>query len=72
MRTVFENEVKVYDMERTICDILRDRNNQDASVVSDALKKYIRRLDKDLNTLMRYSGLLRIEKVLRTYLEVLL
>lgn len=71
-QTAFGNEVKVYDIERTICDILRDRNNQDAAVVSDALKKYIRRQDKDLNKLMKYAGLLRIEKVLRTYLEVLL
>lgn len=71
-QTAFGNEVKVYDMERTICDILRDRNNQDAAVVSDALKKYVRRQDKDLNKLMKYAGLLRIEKVLRIYLEVLL
>lgn len=71
-QTTFGNEVKVYDMERTICDILCDRNNQDAAVLSDALKKYTRRQDKDLNRLMKYAALLRIEKVLRTYLEVLL
>lgn len=71
-QTPFGNDVRVYDMERTICDILRDRNNQDAAVVSDALKKYTRRQDKDLNRLMKYAGLLRIEKVLRPYLEVLL
>lgn len=70
--TVFGNEVKTYNMERAICDILRDRNNQDAALVSDALKKYIQRKDKDLNQLMQYAALLRIEKVLRTYLEVLL
>ena len=71
-QTTFGNEVKVYDMERTICDILRDRNNQDAAVVSDALKKFTRRQDKDLNKLLKYAELLRIVKVLRTYLEVLL
>ena len=59
-------------MERTICDILRDRKNQDVVVVSDALKRYIRRPDKDLNRLMKYAGILRVEKVLRNYLEVLL
>lgn len=71
-QTVFGNDVKTYDMERTICDIIRDRNNQDAAVVSDALKKYARRSDKDLNRLMKYAELLRVEKVLRNYLEVLL
>lgn len=71
-QTTFGNDIKTYNMERTICDILRDRNNQDAAVVSDALKKYIRRQDKDLNILMKYAGLFRIEKILRNYLEVLL
>lgn len=71
-QTTFGNDIRTYDMERTICDILRDRNNQDAAVVSDALKKYINRPDKDLNTLMKYAGLFRVEKILRNYLEVLL
>lgn len=71
-QTIFGNDVRTYDMERTICDIIRDRNNQDATVVSDALKKYARRLDKDLNRLMKYAELLRVEKILRNYLEVLL
>ena len=70
-RTTFEN-IKTYNMERTICDILRDRKNQDVVVVSDALNRYIRRPDKDLNRLMKYAGILRVEKVLRNYLEVLL
>ncbi|KJS01932.1 MAG: abortive phage infection protein [Peptococcaceae bacterium BRH_c4a] len=71
-QTTFGNDIRTYDMERTICDILRDRNKQDAAVVSDALKRYVRRSDKDLNRLMKYAGILRIEKILRNYLEVLL
>lgn len=71
-KTTFGNDIRTYDMERTICDILRDRKNQDIAVVSDTLKRYVRRLDKDLNILMKYAGILRIEKVLRNYLEVLL
>ena len=71
-QNIFGNDIRTYNMERTICDILRDRNNQDAVVVSDALKRYVRRSDKDLNRLMKYAGIFRIEKVLRNYLEVLL
>lgn len=71
-KTIFGNDVRTYDMERTICDIIRDRNNQDVAVLSDALKKYTQRLDKDLNRLMKYAELLRVEKILRNYLEVLL
>ena len=71
-QTSFGNDIRTYDMERTICDMLRDRKNQDIAVVSDALKRYARRSDKDLNKLMKYADVLRIEKVLRSYLEVLL
>lgn len=71
-QTTFGNDIRTYDMERTICDILRDRNKQDAAIVSAALKRYVRRADKDLHKLMKYAGILRIEKVLRNYLEVLL
>ncbi|MDR3552549.1 MAG: type IV toxin-antitoxin system AbiEi family antitoxin domain-containing protein [Clostridia bacterium] len=71
-KTSFGNDVRAYNMERTICDIVRDRHKQDAIVVTDALKRYTKRKDKGLNTLMKYSELFRIEKVLRNYLEVLL
>ncbi|NLB53409.1 MAG: abortive phage infection protein [Syntrophomonadaceae bacterium] len=71
-RTTFGNEVRTYDMERTICDILRDRNNQDPAVVSDALKRYFVSKEKDLNKLMKYASELKIETILRTYSEVLL
>jgi hypothetical protein len=71
-QTIFGNDIRAYNLERTICDILRDRNKQDAAVVSDALKKYALRSDKDLNRMMKYAGALRIERILRNYLEVLL
>lgn len=69
--TVFQHKVKTYDIERTICDILRDRNNQDPAVVIDAIKRYLSKKDKDLNKLMKYAGLLRVDNVLRPYLEVM-
>lgn len=71
-KNAFGNNIKTYDMERTICDILRDRNNQDADTVADALKRYSNRQDKDINKLMKYAGAFRVENILRPYLEVLL
>jgi predicted transcriptional regulator of viral defense system len=71
-KTVFGNDVKVYNAERSICDLIRDRNNQDQAIISDALKNYVNRKDKDLNRLITYAGKFRVEKTLNTYLEVLL
>ncbi len=70
--TVFGNKVRTYDLERTVCDIMRDRNNQDPAIVSEAIRNYLRRKDKDLNKLIKYAELLRVENALRPYLEVIL
>ena len=71
-KTAFGNDVKAYDPERSICDLLRDRNNQDQAIITDALKKYVIRKDKDLNKLITFAGKFRVEKILNSYLEVLL
>ena len=72
IQTPFGHDVPVYDMERTICDVLRSRSRIEMQTLQGALKVYPRRSDKDLRTLMRYAKLFRIEKILRQYLEVLL
>ena len=46
MQTPFGHSVPVYDMERTVCDLLRSRNNIEMQVFQDALKQYARRKDK--------------------------
>ncbi|MBP1919764.1 type IV toxin-antitoxin system AbiEi family antitoxin domain-containing protein [Youngiibacter multivorans] len=70
--TIFGNKVRTYDLERTVCDIMRDRNNQDPAIVSEAIRNYLRRKDKDLNKLIKYAELLRVDNALRPYLEVIL
>ena len=71
-QTPFGHTVPAYDMERTICDLLRSRNSMEMQTFQGALKMYARRKDKNLRTLMRYAKLFRVEKLLRQYLEVLL
>lgn len=63
--------VRVYNMERTICDIIRDRNKIDSQIFNTALKEYMKRKDKDLNRLYEYAKIFKISKILKMYLEVL-
>lgn len=72
LQTPFGNVVPVYDMERTICDLLRCRSNIEIQTLQGALKQYALRKDKNLRVLMRYAGLFHVEKILGQYLEVLL
>ena len=64
--------MSVYDMERTICDIIRNRNNTEIQTLQSALKQYVKRKDKNLRLLMQYAVKFHVDKILRQYLEVLL
>jgi len=64
--------VPVYNIEKTICDVVRNKDKMDYQVVTDALKLFAKRPDKNLTRLMEYAKLLRIESEIRTYFEVLL
>lgn len=66
------NDVPMYDMERTICDIVRSRRNIETQDFTSALKAYVRRSDKDLNKLMEYAEQFHVDKLIRKYMEVLL
>ena len=66
------NMVPVYDLERTICDIIRSRNKLGTETFLAALKMYAASPKKNLNKLNAYATQLRIANVLRQYLEVLL
>lgn len=63
--------IRLYNMERTICDIIRDRNKIDSQIFNTALKEYMKRKDKNLNLLYEYAKVFKISKILKMYLEVL-
>ena len=68
----YGNYVPMYDLERTICDLVRNRNTMDVQSFNQALKTYVIIKDKDLNLLMKYAKLFRVQNIIRGYLEVLL
>lgn len=68
----YGNNIPVYDMERTICDIVRSRRNIEVQEFNTALKTYVTKKEKDLNKLMSYAHLFHVDKIIRQYMEVLL
>ena len=68
----FGHEIPMYDLERTICDLVRSGRNLEIQDFNMAIKTYLQRSDKDLNCLMVYAKAFRIEKIIRQYMEVLL
>lgn len=72
MPSPFGMKIKVYDVERTICDIIKNKNKIDAEIFSKALKEYAKSKDKNLSKLNKYAKILNIEKKVSEYMEVLL
>ena len=64
--------VPCYDLERTICDVIRSRNKIGTETFLSALKQYAASPKKNLNRLDKYARQMRVSGVLRQYLEVLL
>ena len=72
LKTPAGNDVFAYDLERTICDIVRSRNKLGTETFLAALKLYAASPKKDLNKLNSYAKKMRVSNVLHQYLEVLL
>ena len=64
--------LRVYNPERTICDLVRNRRNVEIQDLQTAIKEYVRSKEKDLPLLMRYAKLFSVDKTIRQYMEVLL
>jgi predicted transcriptional regulator of viral defense system len=64
--------VRVYNPERTICDLVRNRSNIEIQDLQSAIKGYVKRKEKNLPLLMRYAKSFSVEKIIRGYMEVLL
>ena len=65
-------EFQIYDVEKTVVDILYYRNKVGIEETKEVLKNYLRREDRDLVKLHRYADALGCKKILGTYMEVLL
>ena len=72
LKTPAGNLVPCYDLERTICDVIRSRNKLGTETFLAALKLYAANPKKDLNKLNSYAKKMRVANILRQYLEVLL
>ncbi len=65
------NRVRVFSPERTIADCLKYRNKIGPDVALEALRLYWQRRRPDIQKLMEYARLCRVNRVIRPYLEIL-
>lgn len=65
------NPIRVYELERTLCDILRG-SGSDVQIVGEAMKRYVASQDRNIHKLMLYADQLRVKPKVLRYMEVLL
>jgi len=61
-------KIRIYDKERTICDVLRYSNKLDREVFSNAIQKYLKDKDRNIKRLMEYAKILRVTEKAKTYI----
>ena len=72
LTTPMGNKVLAYDIDRTICDIVRSRSRMADETFITAIKNYAVSPNKNLANLSLYASKMKILSQIRQYLEVLL
>lgn len=66
------NDIAIYNIEKTLCDVVKGNNTCDIQIVNAAMKKYAQSKEKNLNLLFEYAEQLKVKKKILNYMEVLL
>ena len=66
------HSIITYDLERTLCDIIRSRNKIDTQIVIEAVKQYSQNKLKNLHRLYEYAEMFGLVKIIHRYMEVLI
>ena len=70
--TVFGNKVRVYDKEKTICDLIKNKEKVEFEIYVKALNNYAKSKDKNINKLVEYARIMKIESKVLNQMEVIL
>jgi len=63
--------IKMYNIEKTICDCLRYEDKISKDIIVESIKEYIRRRNKNISKLMNYAAKAKVKNAVQKYIEVL-
>ena len=63
--------IRIYNKEKTIADCFKFRNKIGKDIAIEALKDYLRKPERDINKLLYYAKIDRVEKIIRPYIEAM-
>lgn len=62
--------MRAYDIERCLCDLIRDKKSVDTQIYAQAIKEYFSG-KFNARKIIKYARAFNIETKVRTYMEVL-
>ena len=65
------NYIKVYDLDKTICDIIKNKNRFDIEIYNKAIRNYFYSKNKNILKLYEYAKKMNIYNKVRNTFEVL-
>ena len=63
--------IRIYNKEKTICDMLRYRNKYGDDLALESLKTYLSRKEANVNKLRKYAEICQVKTVMMPYLKAL-
>ena len=64
------HRVRIYDLEKSVCDAVKFRNKVGLDVAAEVLKAYLARKDRNIARLTSYARQMRVASTLKGYLEI--
>ncbi len=69
-KTNFGNIVRVYDMERTLCDLINNREKVPSELFAQTVKIFVKSTDKRMMVLFNYAEKMGITEDVQKLMEV--
>lgn len=63
-------KVRIYDRDRTVCDVLRNMSKIDKEIFNKAIQNYVKDPQKNIPNLMEYAKALRVQKKVNDFIGV--
>ena len=72
IKTIYGNTVSVYDLERTVCDIINNKSTIDIETANKAIRKCIKSKNFDANKMFDYAKKMKIYNKVKNYMEAII
>ena len=71
VKTIYQNKVRAYNIERIICDFIQNKSNIDPETYAKTIREYASSKYSDINKLFLYAQEMGITEKVRTTMEVI-